>query len=36
MAIGEVCRNASTSQATFRNWHMGYAGLAPSEMKRLK
>ena len=35
-AIGEVCRKAGTSEATFYNWRKKYAGLMPSEMKRLK
>ena len=35
-AIGEVCRKAGISEATFHNWRKKYAGLMPSEMKRLK
>ena len=35
-AIGEVCRKAGISDATFYNWRKKYAGLMPSEMKRLK
>ncbi len=35
-AIGEVCRKAGISEATFYNWRKKYAGLMPSEMKRLK
>ena len=35
-AIGEVCRKAGISEATFYNWRKKYAGLLPSEMKRLK
>ena len=35
-AIGEVCRKAGISEATFYNWRMKYAGLMPSEMKRLR
>jgi putative transposase len=35
-AIGEVCRKAGISEATFYNWRKEYAGLMPSEMKRLK
>lgn len=35
-AIGEVCRKAGISEATFYNWRKRYAGLMPSEMKRLK
>jgi putative transposase len=35
-AIVEVCRKAGISEATFYNWRKKYAGLMPSEMKRLK
>jgi putative transposase len=35
-AVGEVCRSAGISEATFYNWRKKYAGLLPSEMKRLK
>lgn len=35
-AVSEVCRKASISEATFYNWRKKYAGLMPSEMKRLK
>jgi putative transposase len=31
-AIGEVCRKAGISEATFNNWRKKYAGLMPSEM----
>ncbi|NKM43380.1 IS3 family transposase [Rhizobium laguerreae] len=34
--IGEVCRKAGISDATFYNWRKKYAGLMPSEMKRLR
>ena len=34
--IGEVCRRAGISEATFYVWRKKYAGLRPSEMKRLK
>jgi Transposase len=34
-AISEVCRKAGISEATFFNWRNKYAGLTPSEMKRL-
>lgn len=34
--IGEVCRKAGISEATFYVWRKKYAGLMPSEMKRLK
>jgi len=35
-AIAEVCRKAGISQATYFNWKKKYAGLLPSEMKRLR
>ena len=34
--IGDVCRKAGIAEATFYNWRKKYAGLLPSEMKRLK
>ena len=34
--IGEVCRKAGIGEATFYNWRKKYAGLLPSEMKRLR
>ena len=34
--VGEVCRKAGISEATFYNWRNKYAGLMPSEMKRLR
>ncbi len=34
--MAEVCRKAGVSQATFYNWRKKYAGLLPSEMKRLR
>lgn len=34
--VGEVCRQAGISEATFYNWRKKYAGLTPSEMRRLK
>lgn len=34
--IGDVCRKAGISQATFYAWRKKYAGLLPSEMHRLK
>jgi len=34
--IGEVCRKAGISDATFYNWRKKYAGLKPFEMKRLR
>jgi putative transposase len=35
-AVAEVCRKAGISEATFYNWREKYAGLMPSEMKRLR
>jgi len=35
-AIGEVCRKAGISEATFYIWRKKYGGLTPSEMRRLK
>ena len=32
--VGEVCRKAGISDATFYNWRKRYAGLMPSEVKR--
>lgn len=34
--VGEVCRKAGISEATFYNWRKKYAGLMPSEMRRLR
>ncbi len=34
--IGEVCRKAGISDATFYNWRKKYAELMPWEMKRLR
>ena len=34
-AVGEVCRKAGISEATFYAWRKKYAGLMPSEMRRL-
>jgi putative transposase len=34
--IAEVCRKAGIGVATFYNWRKKYAGLMPSEMKRLR
>jgi len=33
--VAEVCRKAGISQATYFNWKTKYAGLMPSEMRRL-
>ncbi len=35
VAMAEVCRKAGISDATFYNWRKKYAGLMPSEMRRL-
>jgi putative transposase len=35
VAIAEVCRKAGISDAMFYNFRKKYAGLMPSEMKRL-
>jgi putative transposase len=34
--IGEVCRKTGISEATFYAWRKKYAGLMPSEMRRLR
>jgi putative transposase len=34
--VAEVCRKAGISQATYFNWKKKYAGMMPSEMKRLR
>ena len=34
--VAEICRKAGISQATYLNWKKKYAGLMPSEMKRLR
>ena len=34
--VSEVCRKAGISQATYFNWRKKYAGMMPSEMKRLR
>lgn len=36
VSVGEVCRKAGISEATFYNWRKRYAGLMPSEVKRLR
>ncbi len=35
-SIAEICRKAGISQATYFNWKKKYAGLMPSEMRRLR
>ena len=34
--VAEICRKAGISQATYFNWRKKYAGLLPSEMKKLR
>ena len=34
--VSEICRKAGISQATYFNWKKKYAGMLPTEMKRLK
>ena len=34
--VGEVCRKAGISEATYYNWRKKYGGLMPSEMKQLR
>ena len=34
--VEEVCRKMGISDATFYNWKKKYAGLSPSELRRLK
>jgi putative transposase len=36
LTVAEVCRKAGISQATYFAWKKKYAGLMPSEMRRLK
>jgi putative transposase len=35
-SVGEICRKLGISEATFYKWKQKYAGLGPSELKRLK
>lgn len=35
-SVAKVCRKAGIAEATFSNWRKKYAGLMPSEMRRLK
>ena len=34
--MADICRKAGISQATYFNWKKKYAGMMPSEMKRLR
>ena len=36
MSVEEVCRKAGVSQQTYYRWRKKYAGLMPSELRRLK
>ena len=36
VGIEEVCRKAGISQQTYYRWREKYAGLMPSELRRLK
>lgn len=36
LTVAEICREAGISEATYYNWQKEYAGLMPSEMKRLR
>lgn len=35
-SVEEVCRKAGVSQQTYYRWRKKYAGLMPSELRRLK
>ncbi len=35
-SVSEVCRKTGIAEATYYNWRKKYAGLMPSEMRRLK
>ena len=34
--MAEICRRPGVSQATYFNWKKKFAGLLPTEMRRLK
>ena len=36
LALADVCREHAISSATFYKWRQKYAGLGPSELKKLK
>ena len=36
IAVADICRKHGISDATFYNWRKKYAGLMPSEMRRLR
>jgi putative transposase len=35
-SVEEICRKLGVSDATFYNWKKKYAGVGPSELRRLK
>ena len=34
--VAEICRKAGISQATYFNWKKKYAGMLPTDMKKLR
>jgi putative transposase len=34
--VAEICRKAGISQTTYFNWKKKYAGMMPSEMRRVR
>lgn len=36
MTVAEICRKAGISQATYHNWKKKYAGMLPTDRKRLR
>jgi putative transposase len=36
VTVEEVCRKAGIGEATYYNWRKKFAGLMPSEMRRLR
>lgn len=36
MTVAEICRKSGISQATYHNWKKKYAGMLPTDMKRLR
>ncbi len=34
--VAEICRKAGISQATYFNWKKTYAGMLPTDMKKLR